>query len=82
MKSNKSMTHEHSILGMVSVNEKGQVVIPIEARTLMGLEPGDKLIVIAHPTKSGVLLMKPDGLEAVAKSMLAKLSDVKAAYRE
>ncbi len=81
MKSSKS-NNDHNILGMVSVNDKGQVVIPAEARITLGIEPGDKLIVMAHPNKEGLVLMKPDSLEAVAKSMLAKLNTVKEEYPE
>jgi AbrB family looped-hinge helix DNA binding protein len=82
MKSNKNTTHEHIILGIVSVNDKGQVVIPAEARSMIGLNSGDKLLVMVHPAKEGVFLVKPDGLEATAKAMLEKLSNAKAAYGE
>lgn len=82
MKSNKNTTHEHIILGMVSVNDKGQVVIPAEARAMIGLNAGDKLLVMVHPAKEGVFLVKPDGLESVAKSLLEKLSNAKEAYKE
>ena len=82
MKSNKSTTHEHIILGIVSVNDKGQVVIPAEARSMIGLKAGDKLLVMVHPAKEGVFLVKPDSLESVAKTMLEKLSNAKAAYKE
>jgi len=81
MKSSKS-SHEHTIIGMVSVNDKGQIVIPAEARATMGIESGDRLIVIAHPNKEGLMLMKPDSLESVAKSMLSKLNSAKEAYSE
>jgi AbrB family looped-hinge helix DNA binding protein len=81
MKSNKNTTHEHIILGIVSVNDKGQVVIPAEARAMIGLSAGDKLLVMVHPAKEGVFLVKPDGLESAAKTMLEKLSNAKAAYR-
>ena len=82
MKSSKSTTHEHTILDTVSVNDKGQVVIPAQARSILDIEPGDKLIVMVHPTKQGVLLMKPDGLESAAKGMLEKLSNAQAAYKD
>jgi AbrB family looped-hinge helix DNA binding protein len=82
MKSNKNTTHEHIILGIVSVNDKGQVVIPAEARSMIGLSAGDKLLVMVHPAKEGIFLVKPDGLESAAKRMLEKLSNAKSAYRE
>jgi len=36
---------------IVSLSTKGQVVIPKEARKLMGLEPGDKLAVDYTPER-------------------------------
>jgi AbrB family looped-hinge helix DNA binding protein len=77
MKSNKSTKHELSIYGIVTVNDKGQVVIPADARSIIDLRAGDKLIVMLHPTKEGVVLLKPDSLEAHAKQLLNKLSDAK-----
>lgn len=77
MKSSKSTNHEPMILDVVTVNDKGQVVIPVEARAAIDLHTGDKLIVMVHPTKEGVSLFKPDGLEAHAKKMLKKVSDAK-----
>lgn len=77
MKSNNSTNHSPTILGMVTVNEKGQVVIPSEARTLINLNTGDRLIVMVHPSKEGVVLIKPDGLEAYAKQMLSQLNFAK-----
>ncbi|MCC6685546.1 MAG: AbrB/MazE/SpoVT family DNA-binding domain-containing protein [Fimbriimonadaceae bacterium] len=35
--------------GSVTVGERGQVVIPAEARTEMGIKPGDKLLVMRDP---------------------------------
>lgn len=77
MKSSKSVKHMTSIYGIVTVNEKGQVVIPADARAVIDLSPGDKLLVMLHPTKEGVLLLKPDSLEAHAKHLLNRLSDAK-----
>lgn len=77
MKSNKSTNHDPFILGLVTVNDKGQVVIPIEARLSIDLKPGDKLLVMVHPSHEGVVLIKPDQFEAKAKNMLEQLSEAK-----
>jgi len=81
MKSNKSTTHEPVILGIVTVNDKGQIVIPVDARAAIGVRSGDKLLVMMHPSKAGVTLIKPDGLETYAKKMLEKLSDAKKSFK-
>lgn len=37
------------IYGTASLNEKGQLVIPVDARAAMSLEPGSKLVVMSAP---------------------------------
>jgi AbrB family looped-hinge helix DNA binding protein len=77
MKSDKSNTHQPLLLDLVTMNEKGQVVIPADARALINLRAGDKMLIMMHPSKEGLILIKPDGLEKYAKQMLEKLSDIK-----
>ena len=74
------MKKETSILGIVTVNDKGQVVIPIEARSLIDVKSGDKLMVMIHPSHEGIVLIKPDGLEKFAKKMLAQVSNAKLSF--
>lgn len=49
---------EDAIYGMVTVGERGQIVIPAEARRDLGIEPGDKLIIMRHPGHAGILAFK------------------------
>lgn len=49
---------EEAIYGMVTVGERGQIVIPAEARRDLGIEPGDKLIVMRHPGHAGIIAFK------------------------
>ena len=37
------------IYGTASLNDKGQLVIPVDARAAMSLEPGSKLVVMSAP---------------------------------
>jgi AbrB family looped-hinge helix DNA binding protein len=74
MKNSKNMKHKPSVLGMVTVNDKGQVVIPSDARSSMNIRSGDKLLVIIHPSHGGVVLVKPDGIESFARQMLKQVS--------
>lgn len=53
-------TLENNFFGAATVGERGQVVIPAEARKKMNIEPGDKLLAIGHPTGLGILLCKID----------------------
>jgi AbrB family looped-hinge helix DNA binding protein len=48
--------------GAVTVGERGQVVIPAEARRDANITPGDKLLVFRHGPGCGVALVKLDSL--------------------
>ena len=45
------------LFGSVKVGERGQVVIPKEARELFGIQPGDKLVVLGDEGQ-GIALLK------------------------
>ena len=63
--------------GSVKVGERGQVVIPQEARTRMGIQPGEKLLAIGGlPGGAGLFLIKPETFNAVMAEIIAKLSSV------
>lgn len=49
---------EEATYGMVTVGERGQIVIPAEARRELGIEPGDKLVVMRHPMYAGFIAFK------------------------
>lgn len=55
---------EESFFGSVTVGERGQIVIPAEARHEMGISPGDKLLVMRHPLYQGLMLFKIDAARA------------------
>ncbi len=65
-------------LGSVTVGERGQVVIPAEARERLGIQPGEKLLAFIHPTDTGVAFVKVGGLLAYSEV----LEQVIAAIRE
>lgn len=45
------------IFGVVKIGDKGQIVIPKEAREVFGLKPGDSLLVLGDLSK-GLALVK------------------------
>lgn len=50
-------------MGAATVGERGQVVIPAEARERLDIKPGDKLLVFAHPAGWGVAFAKFEKLQ-------------------
>ncbi len=60
------------IFGMVTVGDKGQIVIPAKARKIFDIKPGDNLIVLGDEGQ-GLALIKEKGLLGLlsrAKKML------------
>lgn len=57
------------LFGSVKVGERGQVVIPKEAREIFGIKPGDILLVLGD-TERGIALVKADALREFAKKIL------------
>ncbi len=51
-----------AIFGMVKMGEKGQIVIPKEAREMFGFKPGDMLLIIGDESQGLAIPRK----EAVA----------------
>ena len=52
------ITHEGKYAWMVKIGEKGQFVIPKEARELFDLLPGDEIIVLGDKEKGIAILPK------------------------
>ncbi len=60
MKPNINACLSESFFGTSTVGERGQIVIPAEAREEFNIQPGDKLMVMRHPVHAGVMLFKID----------------------
>ena len=56
------------VFGMVTVGDKGQIVIPVKARHSFHIEPGDSLLVLGD-IEQGLALVRPDLFLEVAKQM-------------
>ena len=59
------MNCNDSFYGSVTIGERGQIVIPAEARTELGLQPGDKLLVLKHPVYQGLMICKIESLQSM-----------------
>lgn len=46
------------LFGLVKIGDKGQIVIPKEAREVFGLKPGDQLLMVGD-IKQGLALVDP-----------------------
>lgn len=68
--------------GSTSMGERGQVVIPAEAREEIGIAPGEKLIVFGNPKKGVIIMFKSDIMARVANVVLKKASFLEEIFKE
>ena len=65
--------HKNSnrVFGTAKVGERGQIVIPQEARRFFGISPGDTLLILGNDS-SGLVVTKPEILNNLADEILGK----------
>lgn len=51
-------------VGICKVGEKGQIVIPKEARDMFDIKPGDSLVVLCDK-KQGIAILKSEIIESI-----------------
>lgn len=61
-------------VGICKVGEKGQIVIPKEARNMFNIKPGDSIIVLCDKTQ-GIALVKSDVIEDLSSKIFPKGED-------
>jgi AbrB family looped-hinge helix DNA binding protein len=63
------------LYGIVTVAERGQVVIPKEAREHFKIKPGDKLLVIGNVKQGlGIAFVKAEAMKEYAQKIMGALS--------
>jgi antitoxin PrlF len=61
---------------IITVDERGQMVLPKETRAKAGIKPGDKLALVTLQSQGKsccIMLMKTEELSAMAKNILGLL---------
>lgn len=62
------------VFGTARVGERGQIVIPKEARAFFGIRPGDTLLILGSED-SGLVVSKPEVLDRIAQEILGNLEE-------
>ena len=57
------------VIGTAKVGDRGQIVIPKEARELFGIQPGDTLLILGDED-TGLIVSKPEVLDDLANQIL------------
>jgi AbrB family looped-hinge helix DNA binding protein len=63
------------IFGSVKVGERGQIVIPKEARDLFGITAGDILLVFGDESRSCISIIKADLMKEFALKILERVDN-------
>lgn len=56
------------------MGERGQVVIPAEARHKLGINAGDKLLIMRHPKLQGVMMFKLESVQGFMDGFMRRLA--------
>ncbi|HMK45751.1 MAG TPA: AbrB/MazE/SpoVT family DNA-binding domain-containing protein [Methanocella sp.] len=64
------------IFGTVKVGERGQIVIPKEAREIFNISPGDELLILGDKDQ-GIAIAKADLMKRLALGILEGTSRIK-----
>ena len=57
------------IFGTAKVGDRGQIVIPKEARDFFGIQPGDTLLILGK-NETGLIITRPETLNELADRIL------------
>jgi AbrB family looped-hinge helix DNA binding protein len=59
------------LFGICKVGEKGQIVIPKDARDVFDIKPGDSILVLGD-AKKGIALVKAEVFNSITEDIIGK----------
>lgn len=60
---------KEKFVGIAKVGEKGQIVIPKDARDMFNIKPGDTVVILCDKSK-GIAILKSDVIEENMDKMM------------
>ena len=66
------MNKARHIFGTAKVGDRGQIVIPKDAREFYGIRPGDTLLILGDE-ENGMIVTKPEVLSDLAAKILGQI---------
>ena len=64
--------NQQRVFGTAKVGDRGQIVIPKEARQIFGVQPGDTLLILGD-VETGIIVTKPDVLRDAGNGIFGKM---------
>ena len=68
------------LFGAVKVGERGQIVIPKEARDVYGIQPGDMMLMVGDD--NGIAMVKLNVFQDIASSVLNSIPRAESSKEE
>ena len=65
---------QQRVFGTAKVGDRGQIVIPKEAREFFGIEPGDTLLILGK-YETGLIVTKPETLNDLANQIFQSVEN-------
>ena len=62
------------VFGTAKVGDRGQIVIPKDAREFYGIRPGDTLLILGDE-ENGMIVTKPEVLSELAAKILSQIGN-------
>lgn len=62
------------VFGTAKVGDRGQIVIPKEARELFNIKPGDTLLILGDE-EAGLIVTRPEVLSDLANKILKEVKE-------
>ena len=72
----KCASFSDAFYGTSTVGERGQIVIPAEARAVIGFHPADKVVIMRHPVHSGLMMFKIEAMREFLDDFAAGLAQI------
>ena len=66
------MKKARHVFGTAKVGDRGQIVIPKDAREFYGIHPGDTLLILGDE-ENGMIVTKPEVLSSLAEKILDQI---------
>ena len=63
---------QQRVFGTAKVGDRGQIVIPKGARELLGIRPGDTLLIVGD-AETGLVVSRPEVLNNLANEILSNV---------
>lgn len=71
-----------TLYGIATVGPKGQIVIPVDARKRLGVNPGDKVVIIGPENKPKIIgIASEEVFQNILKSLGGRLNNLNNSYK-